>query len=258
MGKAEELKSYLPSYYYDSREMNAKCDTTGAELDDLIFNTDDVVKQCFPQTATWGVEYWEKFLGIPSNIDEDISSRRAKIITKMSRASPMTPFEIRRILKNFVDEVLINQIYEIYKFEITLITRTKIDRALDTILKEIEDSKPAHMSYSIAIDYLTEYTVEKVFNKWATDPYKICGTFDTAGNEVITTQGKTIATSIENSINAFISDEFMRASSETVTSISGKTISSDVEDSIKGYTSDILIRASSTTYSRGGVLVYDI
>jgi hypothetical protein len=225
LSKADELKSYLPTYYNDSNEMNAICDTNGAEFDDIIFDVEDIVRQCFPQTSTWGVAYWEEFLGIPSNIDEDLSSRRAKIVTKISRTSPMTPFEMRKILKNFVDDVLISQSYEIYKFDITLITRTKIDVIMENIIKEIEDSKPAHTSYEVAIDYLTEYTIQKYFARWATEPYKICGTFDTAGNDVIAMQGKTINSSIE-AIG-------------------------------KGYTADVFMSASSKTYSRGGVLVYD-
>ncbi|KGK88047.1 putative phage tail protein [Clostridium sp. HMP27] len=240
MNKADELKSYLPTYYQESIQMNAKCDSTGEELEGLYSNIFDLTKQCFPQTATWGIEYWENFLGIPVNSSEELKTRRAKVITKMSRASPMTPYEMRRILRNFVDRVVITQFPEEYRFEVTLETKTKLENVLDAVIREVEEIKPAHLDFGVAINYITELTLITQFSKWFSDPFILCGTIDVSYNPYIATDGWSFEQIVSSSLKEFRSDEFLVASETTFILGDGKTLSETLRLSINKWNSDEL------------------
>ncbi len=153
MSKAEELKSYLPTYYQDSIQMNAKCDTTGAELDDVYSNIDDVTNQCFPQRATWGLSLWEAFLGLPINDADNIKNRRAKVMAKLSRTSPMTPAEMKKVLKNFAEDAAVNLAIEPYTFMATLISSDSFNLNVATVINEIENIKPCHLDFDLSFQY---------------------------------------------------------------------------------------------------------
>jgi hypothetical protein len=251
LNKAEELKSYLPIYYQESKQINAKCDSTGQELEDLYNNILDLTNQCFPQTATWGIEYWEKFLDIPINSAEDIKTRRAKVITKISRSSPMTPFEMRKILQNFIDGVLIVQYPNEYRFEVTLETKTKLENILDAVLREIEETKPAHLTFDIAINYITELLIKKVFSRWLSDPIQLCGTIDVSNNQYITTDGWSFKESLSGTISSNKSEELTVVSEKTFIVGDGKTLTEALSLTVNKYPSDEFKQSAEQNFISG-------
>ena len=61
------MYDYIPKYYEDIREARAIIDTDADSISGLIVNIDDVLAQFHVDTATWGLEIWERFVGLPSN-----------------------------------------------------------------------------------------------------------------------------------------------------------------------------------------------
>jgi len=51
------------SYSYIMRSV---WDAQGHEIDRLNDTLDEILEQFFVDTATWGLELWEQFLGLPS------------------------------------------------------------------------------------------------------------------------------------------------------------------------------------------------
>jgi hypothetical protein len=61
------MYDYVPRYYEDIREARAILDTDSDSINGLIVNIDDVLAQFHVDTATWGLDIWERFVGLPSN-----------------------------------------------------------------------------------------------------------------------------------------------------------------------------------------------
>lgn len=251
MSKADEFKSLLPSYYYESRQMNVKCDSSGIEFDTLTQNIADVTNQCFPQTATWGISFWEEFLGLPINTAESITNRRSKVISKMSRSSPMTPSEMRRILNGFADAVDINQVQRDYYFQVILGTKTSLGDIIETVISEIEEVKPAHLAYSLAIKYITNSVITRTFNRWQSDVIPICGTLlcsETSTDEFITTIGRRYADILSATFNNYLGDTFIYTSESEFIIGDGKTYVESITSYINKMQSDEFKLSSESVY----------
>lgn len=50
----------------------------------------DIKKQCFAETATWGLDDWERILNIPVNKKIDYKTRRSKILSRLSSTRIVT------------------------------------------------------------------------------------------------------------------------------------------------------------------------
>lgn len=254
MSKAEEFKSLLPLYYRESNQMNLKCDSSGAEFDTLHENIIDVTNQCFPQTATWGISFWEEFLGLPINTVESLSNRRTKVINKMSRSSPMTPFEMRRILEGFADTVDIIQNQREYSFEVILGTRSELGDIIEAVISEIEEVKPAHLVYKLATKYITSLVFKNTFTRWNSDVIPSCGTLVCSANdndEFISTLGRKFGNAIERTSNNFFSDIFKYASENEYIIGDGKVYIETIANHINNMLSEEFKVTSPDNYVEG-------
>lgn len=70
---------------------------TGKEWDEIEWWIDEIKKQTVPQTATWGLIYWEMQYNIIPNTDWTYERRREQVIAKRNRKGPMNPRRIERI-----------------------------------------------------------------------------------------------------------------------------------------------------------------
>lgn len=251
MSKADEFKNYLPTYYYESRQMNAKCDTTGIEFDNLEVTIQELIEQCFPQTATRGIKLWENFLGIPINTNESLELRRAKVIDKLSRVSPMTPYEMKKSLEKFADTIEINQTPEEYTFEVVLGSESKIDYILSTIINIVEEIKPAHLAYSLTLKYITNILIIRSFKKWFSDVIPLCGTIDCSYNAYVSTEGRSNRTIMYEDITKGISDEFIKVSEQTMIPGNGKRLVENLELVITDFIADEVLKVSEELYLTG-------
>lgn len=54
----------------------------------------DLIAQMFPQTATWGLKYWEEEYGLPTDESLSLEERRNNVISSMQFRAPITPKKI--------------------------------------------------------------------------------------------------------------------------------------------------------------------
>ncbi len=100
----------------------------GTEWDTSYNLVDEVLLQLFPQTATWGLAWWEQRNNLPTNLNEDIEIRRKKVIAKMQTRHPVTPERIANVLKNYTGaDVFITEGIASNIFEVLLETKTTIN-----------------------------------------------------------------------------------------------------------------------------------
>lgn len=127
----------------------------GETLEPLVyFVLNDFIAQIFPQTATWGLDYWEEQYGIPTDKSKTIEQRRAYFMSLKFNRPPMTPKRIESIvtgLTGFQCEVIDG--VEVNKFDV--IIRGYVND-LKTIKRTLDDKTPAHLFYDIKMAELVE------------------------------------------------------------------------------------------------------
>lgn len=136
------------------------------EIEILKKEIEEVFAQLFVETATWGLEYWEKMIGISKNT-LDYITRRENIKAKM-RSRGTTSIQV---IKN-ISEAYSNGEVDIiidgpkFKFYVKFIGTMGIPAALDELNKTIEEIKPCHLEHEFIFSYLTWDQYEKYNYTW--------------------------------------------------------------------------------------------
>ena len=87
-----KLIDKLP-YFYDNGYTRPIIEAEQVEADILYREIAETLKQCFVETATWGLDYWEDMLFLPRVTGKTYDERRSIIYTRM-RATRTTTVEV--------------------------------------------------------------------------------------------------------------------------------------------------------------------
>lgn len=176
--KGQQLFETVTPIYYQSIVMSSIFQAIGEEFENIDELTEEVLLQLFPQTATWGIVYWEEATHIPINNAVPLEQRRARILSKMQTRWPVTKSRMEAIINNFVSSknAYIKQLYDQYKFVINIpLTGEKV--YYSGLVETVEEVKPAHLAYTVEgiageNNIITSRKFAYNFLK-----YLICGTF---------------------------------------------------------------------------------
>lgn len=152
--------SKLPSFYENNivRPIQQALDT---EANILKSEVDNLFNQMFVDDATFGLDYWEKMLGIKKN-NLDIQTRRENIKAKMRSTTTTTIQAIKNICEAYSNgEVDIKVFHSEYRFEIHFVGSVGIPPAFDELDKTIEKIKPCHLAHSYKFTYTNHKDLEK-------------------------------------------------------------------------------------------------
>lgn len=161
----EMIKTVSPIYIdYKVKIMMAIFQAIGQEWDKADELADEVLLQLFPQTATWGLRYWEDLLDIPINETIPIQKRRSLVLSKIKLRAPMTPARLANIIYSLTKEntmkVEVEENVEPYTFMVTLVTKNGGVNYLD-VYKTIKKIKPSHESFYLGNSYLRSFSLSK-------------------------------------------------------------------------------------------------
>jgi len=149
--KGRKFLGYVSPIYEQSIIMQAIMEAIGAEWDEAEKLADEVLAQLFPQTATWGITYWEWLLGIPPNDSLSIEQRRTRVLTRMQTRWPVTKDRMEQLVRTFSKDkqAFIREFFDQYRFEVLFNLAQSID--LKTVNEVISETKPAHLDFSLVI-----------------------------------------------------------------------------------------------------------
>lgn len=165
------MMSFIPWYYLESVVMNELIDASGIEFDNVRDVIDDILNQFFVATATWGLDSWEKFLGI-TDTSKTIDARRQAIIQKINGSQTATLDFMTRLVNQYIDDAsgIVVDHPETYSIEIDI---PLIDKEnLKKISQDVNTYIPAHIGpyygeiekklvqHNIAITRATIKTIE--------------------------------------------------------------------------------------------------
>ena len=121
----------------------------------------DYINQMYPQTATWGLKYWEEEYGIITDASKTIEQRRKYLMSVMYKNLPMTPKRIKQIVEGITGiycEVLDN-----YQPNTILVTIRGYFLNIQMVKDSLDKKTPAHLNYIIKQAELTGIEVDSAY-----------------------------------------------------------------------------------------------
>ena len=149
-----DIAQYAPPFFRDIREMAQIYRTEGYELGLLQYYLDDLVKQAFVSTATWGLVYWEEQYGITTNLSLTNEDRREIICARMRGQGTTTIAMIKQTAEAFSGgEVDVIEDNPNHLFIVRFVGIKGIPRSMQAFINMLEDIKPAHLAYTFEYRY---------------------------------------------------------------------------------------------------------
>lgn len=179
-----EMLGYLPGYYGGSRIMRSLIDTQGMELDQFRVALDGILNQFYVATATWGLERWERELGIAVDPAKPVEQRRSVILSKMRGIGSVTTSLLQSVAEAYDGgSVEVTADPGQYRFIVKFVDTLGVPPNLADLKAVIEEIKPAHLAVEYVFTYflysdlagsgktygdLTGYTYNEILNKGLT------------------------------------------------------------------------------------------
>lgn len=150
------LMAYLPDYYAEVTDVVYVQDAIAKELGRLRYDIQDVLNQFYVYTATWGLEEWERLIGIKTDYTKPLEQRRSVIISRLRGAGTTTVERLKDVAASFSGgEVAIIEYPEEHRFIIKFVGTAGIPPNLNDLTSTVGQIKPAHLTFSYEYTYLT-------------------------------------------------------------------------------------------------------
>lgn len=176
------LLNYLPDYYQNAEKIEETVmyelqHASAIEIKKILEDDADLFIQFFPQTATWGLAFWEELCGLPDGTGDTYENRRRKVITQLSAFSPMTAYRVEQIGKQFADDCEVVEHYGEYSFDLLLTKKDGFTFNVDELVRIVKKVKPAHLVFAkIFLQYAINIGLQSKFSIYHAK-YRRCGTF---------------------------------------------------------------------------------
>ena len=172
-----KLIDKLP-YFYDNGYTRPIIEAEQIEADTLVEEIAETLKQCFVETATWGLDYWEDMLFLPRGTGKTYDERRSIIYTRMRATRTTTVKVVEELAASFFkpENVTVTEHNENYYFNIEF-ENIEVDTVkLQDVINVIEIYKPAHLNYVFAFSVKTNIQINSN-EKTGYSILPICNTF---------------------------------------------------------------------------------
>jgi hypothetical protein len=160
-------KSYVGKWIFE---------VMGAEIDFAKGKFDELRKQAVPETATWGLKYWEQRYGILTNENQTLEQRRRAVVTRRFPRSPMNPALMEKTLTSLCGrKVSIVENVQPYVFGVYIESDSSVPVDIAPLLEKLKKIKPAHQSYRVS--FITDVKIQiGVTRRLYNTLYTLCGT----------------------------------------------------------------------------------
>lgn len=155
------MSTISEDFYRDSYVMKWMQQVMGMEWDDAIrIIEEELPKQFFPETATWGLKYHEIKWQLPIREHLSYEERRRAIYEKRDSCLPMTPYYMEQNLEKILGlEVHVEDIHDAGRFghifehpnifHVTVIGNSSLDT--ENVCALLDRLKQSHTTYTIEI-----------------------------------------------------------------------------------------------------------
>lgn len=148
---SDVLKSYLPPENADKKVFSEIFNAEGAEFDALHVDINDIKAQLNVSTATWGLDIYEKDLGITTDYTKNLDYRRSVIKSKSRGTGKLNAAMIKLVCDAFSNGDVKVTFDGIIYVKFTSVKGVPLN--MDDLKNAVEQIKPAY----ILLDYLYTY-----------------------------------------------------------------------------------------------------
>lgn len=143
------LARYLPAFLYKDPHFTAVQKALQEEHENQRLALIDIAKQFFVATATWGLDDWEKFLGIGTDTSMTENFRRERIINKINANDTVTAVFLTNLLNQYLYDGsgTVNDIPN--KYLVEFLYHGGQVTSYETLRKAIRTYLPAHLGYKL-------------------------------------------------------------------------------------------------------------
>ncbi len=125
----------------------------GLEWDAARAYMDELPYQAFPETATWGIRYWEQKYGIAPNPSLSLAQRRINVIARRGVRQSLNPGRLGQILGTITGAaVRVTEFPSEYRFQVSIADGSFSD--YPGLVAYLEEIKQSHLGYGITVDLL--------------------------------------------------------------------------------------------------------
>jgi len=160
LGIKRDMHDYFPKYYEEMPVATNIIDREAEELAKLNAGIGDVLSQFFIETATWGLERWERIFGIPTDETKTYAQRREILLGRLRGVGAVTAELIDSVASAYAngDVEVANRAAD-YTIVVTFVSQYGVPDQIDELMAAVRDITPAHM----AIEYVFRfYTYEEL------------------------------------------------------------------------------------------------
>ena len=163
-----DLLEYLPSFYHNSDVIRSFMESNSIEVDTLKAYIEDLSKNLYVKTATWGLDLFEEELGLTTDKSISYEERRERILAKKRGNGTTTKAMIKNTAEAFSGgEVEVIENFNDYSFVVKFVGVKGIPKNLTLFKNMIEEIKPAHLNYELAFTYTVWNMIMSKSNVWS-------------------------------------------------------------------------------------------
>lgn len=152
-----------PDYYRESLVMAQIWGTIAEELAARETDNDEIMLQLNVQTATWGLDIYEKTLDIPTDLSKPYQQRRERILSKMRGPGLVNLAKIKEVAESYYGgEVELTNSPTTYQFTLKFVSSYGIPENVEDLQAAIDDIKPAHLEVLYAYSYILIKDIHEV------------------------------------------------------------------------------------------------
>lgn len=156
MNRSDIVKSYVPAFFRDTEPLKSIYEASGYETGKLMDDIEDILNQMYVANATWGLDAWERFVGIKKVPTQTYEQRRENIISQLRGVGTTTKEMLKNLAVSFSGgEVDIIEDAPNYTFIVKFIGVKGVPSNMTGLIAAIERSRPAHLSFSFEYTFMT-------------------------------------------------------------------------------------------------------
>lgn len=150
-----KLIDELPSFYHESAEVAAIMQGHEYAIDRANLEADDLLNQLFVESATWGLDIWERIFGIETVLNKPIDERRYVLLAKIRGHGSLTKQKLTEVAGAFYGgEVVVTDEPESYRVRVKFISNYGVPPNLEDVRKSLGEIIPAHLELVFDYSYL--------------------------------------------------------------------------------------------------------
>lgn len=147
----DEMMSFLPWYYGESKIMNSIIKGDADEIESVRNAINEILNQLYVETATFGIDLWENLLKISVNNEKDLASRRAAVIAKLKKPETVTINFLQALVNEHTKDGMGEVKENISDYSVLFTVTSGSIKDSDALFADIDTYIPAHLGRKIRL-----------------------------------------------------------------------------------------------------------